>query len=299
MSEVDRSGRATAKVRAEFARRMASQVGASGDGRLAAAFAAVPRETFLGPPPWLLADHFYGESQTSDPEEVYRDVLIPLDRDKGINNGSPSLHALGLHALEPQPGETVLHAGAGTGYYSAILAELVGPGGRVTAVEYDRRLAAVARERLAGRANVEVVHGNSAEWPKAPVEIVYVNFACDRPAERWIDGLKEGGRLLFPLGVPGREGRMPGTNFSDMAGYLLVRRRKTAFEAGFITGVSFIWGEGLATADAEEHARLAEAFHFGGWRGIRSLRWKKPARSGAREWFGAEDWGLSYDPAIG
>lgn len=299
MSDLDRSGRATAKVRAEFARRMATQAGATGGGRLAAAFATVPREVFLGPPPWLLADHFYGESQTSDSVEVYRDVLIPLDRDKGINNGSPSLHALGLHALDPQPGETVLHAGAGTGYYSAILAELVGLEGRVIAVEYDGRLAAMARERLADRVNVEVVYGNSAEWPKEPVDIVYVNFACDRPAEPWVDQLNDGGRLLFPLGVPGHEGRRSGTSFSEIAGYLLVRRRKTAFEAGFITGVSFIWGEGLASAGADEHARLAEAFHFGGWRSIRSMRWKKPARSDSREWYGVEDWGLSYELPVG
>lgn len=299
MSGVDRSGRATAKVRADFARRMARQAGASSDGRLAAAFAAVPREIFLGPPPWLLSGRSWNGTDTSDPADVYEDALIPLDRDKGINNGSPSLHAIGLHALDPRTGETVLHAGAGTGYYSAVLAELVGPTGHVIAVEYDARLAAMARDCLAGWENVAVVHGNSAEWPKEPVDIVYVNFACDRPADPWVDRLKAGGRLLFPLGVPCRDVRMPGTCFSDMAGYLLVRRRAEGFEAGFITGVSFIWGEGLVAAKADEHARLAEAFRAGGWRSVRSLRWKRPAREEEQEWFGASDWGLSCDPPTG
>lgn len=299
MSGVDRSGRKTAKVRAEFARRMAREGGARADGRLAAAFAAVPRENFLGPPPWLLAGHSWNGTDTSDPADVYEDVLISLDRDKGINNGSPALHARGIHALDPQPGETVLHAGAGAGYYSAIIAELVGPEGRVIAVEYDARLAAMARDCLAGWQNVEVVHGNSAEWPKEPVDIVYVNFACDRPADPWVERLKAGGRLLFPLGVPYGDSTTPGTGFSDMAGYLLVRRRGKGFEAGFITGVSFIWGEGLVAAKADEHQRLAEAFRAGNWRSIRSLRWKAPARRADREWFDAGDWGLSYDPPTG
>jgi protein-L-isoaspartate(D-aspartate) O-methyltransferase len=60
---------------------------------------------------------------------LYQDLVIALDPARGVNNESPSLHAKLLEALGPKPGERILHVGAGAGDYSAILAELVGPGG--------------------------------------------------------------------------------------------------------------------------------------------------------------------------
>ena len=67
-----------------------------------------------------------------------------------------------LDALELQPGEHVVHVGCGTGYYSAVMAEVVGPRGRVTAYEVDARLAELARANLRDWPHVEVVHGNGA-----------------------------------------------------------------------------------------------------------------------------------------
>ena len=52
---------------------------------------------------------------------------MALSEASKINNGQPVLHAVGLSALNPQPGEMAVHIGAGTGYYTAILARLVGP----------------------------------------------------------------------------------------------------------------------------------------------------------------------------
>jgi protein-L-isoaspartate(D-aspartate) O-methyltransferase len=66
----------------------------------------------------------------------------------GINNGQPSLWAYLLDRLDLMPGEQVLHLGCGTGYYTAIIAELVGLAGRVTAVEIDTTLAEKAEEAL-------------------------------------------------------------------------------------------------------------------------------------------------------
>jgi protein-L-isoaspartate(D-aspartate) O-methyltransferase len=53
-----------------------------------------------------------------------------------------------------------VHIGAGTGYYSAILAELVGTPGRITAIEHDAALAALATRNLAARRNVEVLQAD-------------------------------------------------------------------------------------------------------------------------------------------
>ena len=53
-------------------------------------------------------------------------MLVAIDAERGINNGQPSLHAQSIAALELKEGETVVQIGAGAGYYTAILAELVG-----------------------------------------------------------------------------------------------------------------------------------------------------------------------------
>lgn len=125
-----------------------------------------------------------------------------------MNNGSPSLHAKLLQALAVKPGDRIVHVGAGTGYYSAILSELVGPAGQVTAIEFDATLADQAARFLADRPNVTVICSDGAAWPQAPANGVYVNFGVIRPADRWIENLAPRGRLVFWLGGPGpqREG---------------------------------------------------------------------------------------------
>jgi 16S rRNA A1518/A1519 N6-dimethyltransferase RsmA/KsgA/DIM1 with predicted DNA glycosylase/AP lyase activity len=61
----------------------------------------------------------------------------------------------------------VLQVGGGTGYYTAILVEIVGPSGRVTALEIDEGLAARARQNLAGFPSVEVVHADGTTYASA------------------------------------------------------------------------------------------------------------------------------------
>lgn len=281
----------TMEQRRHYAVRMLQKAGVLEDSALASAFSHVRREDFLAPPPWLIQEHGgYREAPSHDVATLYQDVLVALDAPRGVNNGSPSLHALALHSLSPQRGERVVHAGAGTGYYTAILAELVGPQGQILAIEYDTALAARARTCLADRANVRVVCGNAVEWPKEDADIVYVNFAVDRPADPWIERLKPGGRLLFPLGVPVFEGAGKGPEYTAMAGFLLVRREAAGYAARFIEGVSFVWGEGVAQSDWGCHTRLRAAF-ADNWRAVQSLRWKGvPADD---EWYTEPDWGLS------
>ncbi len=92
----------------------------------------------------------------SDPERLYEDVLVGIDARRGINNGQPSLHAQAIDALGLKEGETVLQIGAGAGYYTAILATLVGPKGRVTAYEIEPDIAERAAANLARYPQVEV-----------------------------------------------------------------------------------------------------------------------------------------------
>jgi len=112
------------------------------DPRVEAAFAAVPREDFAGPPPWRIGSGSpFGLTSADDPERLYEDVLVGIDLRRGINNGQPSLHAQSIAALGLREGETVVQIGAGAGYYTAILATLVGAAGRVIAYEIEPDIA--------------------------------------------------------------------------------------------------------------------------------------------------------------
>jgi protein-L-isoaspartate(D-aspartate) O-methyltransferase len=123
---------------------------------LTEAFAAVEREWFLPPPPWLIAQPFNTEQPyrpTTDLADVYSDALLAIDATRQLNNGQPSAHAKWSDAVLPKSGESVLHIGCGTGYYTAVLAALRT---RVVAYEIDPELAARARATLP---TVEVING--------------------------------------------------------------------------------------------------------------------------------------------
>jgi protein-L-isoaspartate(D-aspartate) O-methyltransferase len=68
-----------------------------------------------------------------------------------------------------------VHVGAGVGYYTAILAELVGAEGRVTAIEFDAELAARPAVNLAQTPHVRAVHGDGTRVVFDPADVIYVN----------------------------------------------------------------------------------------------------------------------------
>lgn len=285
-------------LRRAFARQMMAVAGIAGDARLEAAFGKVAREDFLGTDPWFITDIAKGllKLPSNDPVYAYQDVLFSLSPNRGVNNGAPSLHARLLHALAPQPDQRVLHLGAGTGYYSAILAELVGPKGHVTAVELDPVLADMARDNLADRPNVDVVVDDGGNWPRAAVDRIYVNFAVTAPAAAWIDQLARNGRMVLPLGVPGEPRRPAGPRFSRHGGAFVIECRQGGFAASYIGPAYFIHGEGAVGGSGDGACdRLQRAFRSGGMEFVRSLVWQQPTDAN-RCWFWSGDWSLSYDP---
>ncbi|MBV9832790.1 MAG: protein-L-isoaspartate(D-aspartate) O-methyltransferase [Alphaproteobacteria bacterium] len=199
---------------------------------LTTAFATVPRERFLGPGPWrIIVPRPTGNevftSPDADPAQLYRDVLVTIDASRGINNGQPSLWARAFDRLGLKPGARVLHVAAGTGYYSAILAETVGTSGRVVAVEYEADLAERARADLAPWPHVTVVHGDGRTHdPGFDVDCIAVCAGSTHPAPLWLDRLADGGVLIMPL--TGRYGW----------GFMLrVERRGESFAASSVSGV--------------------------------------------------------------
>src|SRR5580692_8320307 len=73
------------------------------------------------------------------------------------------------------------------------------PTGRVTAIEYEAELAARTTANLAPTPHVRVVHGDGTRIAFEPADVIYVNAGATRPADAWLDRLKEGGRLILPL----------------------------------------------------------------------------------------------------
>ncbi|MCC2097746.1 MAG: SAM-dependent methyltransferase [Hyphomicrobiales bacterium] len=226
-------------VRAAYAVSIAREAGCAGTP-VQAAFAAVPREDFLPPPPWRIYGHFR-DMRTDNPEDLYCDALVAIDPLKGINNGQPSLHARWLAAVSPQPGEHVLHIGCGGGYYTAMLARLVSPGGQVDAYEIDQDIAGLAVRSLRTYRNVTVqaVSGASGSLPQA--DVLYVNAAASAPQSAWLDAMRPGARLIFPW------------NFAERssASMLITRNRNAArpvYRARVTGLVTFI-----AMEDEQEH----------------------------------------------
>src|SRR5437764_556515 len=127
------------------------------------ALTRVPPEKFLGPGPWQVAmpDMVTGSVQymatpDADPRRVYHNVVIALDRSRNLTNGQPGTLLHYINSLNLAPGNRVYHLGAGAGYYTAIMAEVVGPNGTVVASEVHPELGPMAQKNLADRTNVTV-----------------------------------------------------------------------------------------------------------------------------------------------
>jgi protein-L-isoaspartate(D-aspartate) O-methyltransferase len=171
------------------------------DASVETAFAEVRREDFLGPGPWLVIGERgdYVPTPSANPAYLYLDHVVAILPQRHLNNGQPSLHAKLLAHAGLRAGEHVVHVGTGTGYYTAIMAHLVGNSGRVTGIELDPDLAVRAWQNLASYPNVQIVCGNGAVTPFDAADVIYVSAGATRPAEAWLDGLADGGRLILPL----------------------------------------------------------------------------------------------------
>lgn len=244
------------------------------------AFASTPREKFVGAGPWQIFTRVgYIQTPSDDPALLYQDITVALKSEEQINNGQPTLHAVCLAVLGVKEGEVVVHIGAGTGYYSALLAKLTGPTGCVFACEIDQDLAERATKNLAEYSNITVHHRSGAEGEFPTCDIVYVSAGATAPLAVWLDSLRTGGRLLFPL-TPAQGG----------GGMLLVTRTATSrFASQFVCGAMFI--PCVGARDDETAQKLSDAFKRGDMGNVRSLR--RDTSPDASCWCSGRGWWLS------
>jgi protein-L-isoaspartate(D-aspartate) O-methyltransferase len=263
-----------------FYAQLVTAKGEVSDARIVAAFASVKREQFVGPGPWhVQVGSGYTTTESDDPIVLYQDILIGLAPERGINNGEPSLHARCLGAANPKAGEVVVHVGAGTGYYTAILAHLIGPSGHVHAYEIEPDIAAQATENLAHLTTVTVhsLSGLQASLPYAA--LIYVSAGTTHVPAAWLDALALGGRLVLPVTPNERVGCM----------LLLTRRSEGAYAARIFSDAAFI--PCVGARDEEQSCAVSAALNARTTDEVRSLR-----RSGEPDgtaWCVGKGWWLS------
>jgi len=285
-------------VRRAYAKQILAVHG-SQDARLELAFASVAREHFLGPGPWQTCrgPGSYTPTPSKDPVYLYTDALFGIVPDRGINNGQPSLHAALLAAAGIKEGEHVVHIGAGTGYYSAIMASLTGYTGSVTAIEFDPELARRARENLASIPTIRVIRGNGADGQFRPANVIYVNAGVTHPVTAWLHGLMDGGRLILPLTTDAsvRAADAGTFDYATMArrgAVFLLERNGAVFNARWICPAAYILAEGVRDSRAEE--ALAKAFETGDPQRVTRL-YRALDVPADRCWLRGPDWCIAYE----
>jgi protein-L-isoaspartate(D-aspartate) O-methyltransferase len=157
------------------------------DERVLAAMRAVPRHEFV---------------PTEVRAEAYADRPLPIGHGQTISQ--PFIVAFMTEQLRPQATDRVLEIGTGSGYQAAVLAGLVREVFTIEIVEPLARRAAADLHRL-GYTNVHVKAGDGHQgWPEhAPFDAVIVTCAPDRVPAPLIQQLKDGGRMVIPVGPDG------------------------------------------------------------------------------------------------
>ena len=175
------------------------------DDRIISAFASVPRESFLSHGPWYLSTGMMTENYhlTSDDavHHLYHNVMVAIDPERDLNTALPSSMARVLESASIAIGAKVAQIGPGLGYYSAILAHLVGPTGSVLAIEIEASLAKQCQKNLASYANITCVNADGAAYPFEgnSLDVLLVHGATTHIPRGWLDSLNDGGRLIVCL----------------------------------------------------------------------------------------------------
>ena len=140
------------------------------------------------------------------PEEerhrAYMDMPLPIGEGQTIS--APHMVAMIAEILDLKPGMKVLEIGTGCGYNAAVIAEIIGPEGRLYTVERIGSLYERARRKLRnlGYDNITVIHGDGSQGfaDEAPYSRIYVTAAAPYIPDPLMKQLEIGGKLLIPVG---------------------------------------------------------------------------------------------------
>jgi protein-L-isoaspartate(D-aspartate) O-methyltransferase len=154
------------------------------NARVLAAMATVPRHEFV---------------PAAQRRSAYADGPLPIGHGQTISQ--PYIVAFMTEQLDPKPTDRVLEIGTGSGYQAAVLSVLVTHVYSIEIIEPLGRQAAATLERL-GYRNVKVKIGDGyAGWAEfAPFDSVIVTCAPERVPQPLVDQLKEGGKMIIPVG---------------------------------------------------------------------------------------------------
>ena len=212
--------------------------------RLLRALALVPRENFLSKGPWRIkraTETTYRRTPDADPVHLYDNVLVAIDARRKLDTGLPSLWAHFIDVLDVREKARVVQIGCGLGYFSAVLSEMVGPKGKVIAVECDERLAKRAAGYLTRYSNVDVIHGDGCRDLGGAADIIIVHAGFSHPHPLWLESLRPKGRLLVPLTQRDREGAV-----------VMITRKGRTFEAEAVQQIRIFPGHGRGTTALDD-----------------------------------------------
>ncbi len=172
-------------------------------------------------------------------DQAYADHPLPIGYGQTISQ--PYIVAWMTEALALQAGEKVLEIGTGSGYQAAVLAELGDI--EVYSIEIVPELAEQAANRLRdlGYAEVHLKEGDGYfGWKEhAPFDAIIVTAAPDHVPPPLVEQLKDGGRLVIPIGPPG--------GYQSLWQFVKAGDDLTAYNLG---GVSFVPFTGAGTGSA-------------------------------------------------
>jgi protein-L-isoaspartate(D-aspartate) O-methyltransferase len=153
----------------------------------------------------------------------------PLSIGFGQTISQPFIVAFMIEKLDPKPADRILEIGTGSGYQAAVLSRLVA---EVYSIEILEPLAkqATANLKRLGYLNVKVLTGDGYKgWPEhAPFDGIVVTCAPDHIPQPLVDQLRDGGRMIIPVGSPG------------MQELFLLRKRGTKVEQTAVLPVRFV-----------------------------------------------------------
>lgn len=162
--------------------------------RLIAAFRKIERSDFL---------------RLEDAGRAEENFPIPIGY--GQTNSQPATVALMLELLQPRPGDNILDVGCGTGWTTALLAEASGPAGKVMGIELIEELCLTAEANLdkygflsGRRVRLRCADAYKGWAEYSPYSRILVSAAARNMPSKLIEQLAPEGRMVIPIGFPGR-----------------------------------------------------------------------------------------------